>query len=376
MKAKSKKLLFGAVDTNWRIGHYTEYLKSIYGDKLKIHSFVKYIVPKEHYHMQYTYGFQYNKLSKLNQWLISLYFFVIALFRYDILYFIAGETLLTRKLMTWELKLYKKRRKKIVMHFVGSDIRSEVYIKYKNEHLDKYFEGTLANMPPKQTEWQKKLCLLALEYADIILVSTPDLLEFFDYNPKVKYFPVMLNTQDIHTQIQNTIPEKYPKRDKIRVVHSPSNTSIKGTAYIDKIMQKICSQYADIEYINTSLPEYKDTSHPLCAVSRYTLLQLLQKSDILIDQIVIGWYGLQSIEGVYCENEVVVWIEPHLRKYLPREHVFYTGEEGSVEKSILEAIHSVRNNHRKSSKDYVHTFHTLEKSTFLQHIQSVIDIEN
>lgn len=374
MKAKRKKLLFGAVDTNWRIHHYSEYLKKVYSDKLKVHSFVKYIPPKEHYHAQYTYAFQYHKLNKLNQWLISFYFFIIALFRYDVLYFIAGETLLTRKLLAWELKWYKKRRKKIIMHFVGSDIRNEHYTKYKNTHIEQYFEGKLADMPPKQTEWQKKLCAIALQYADLILVSTPDLLEFFGDHSKVKHFPVMLDTQDIDNQIKNTPPQKYPQRDdKIRVVHSPSNISLKGTQYIDKIMQKICTKYTDIEYINTSRPEYKDTSHPLCAVSRYTLLQLLQKSDILIDQIVIGWYGLQSIEGIYCENEVIVWIEPHLRQYLPNNHVFYTGEEGSIEKSILEAIHNVRNNRRKSSKEYVYQYHTLEKSAFLEYIQSVIE---
>jgi hypothetical protein len=228
-------------------------------------------------------------------------------------------------------------------------------------------------MPSKQTEWQKKLCAIALQYADLILVSTPDLLEFFGDSSKVQYFPVMLDTKDIDNQIKDTLPQKYPHRDKIRVVHSPSNVSLKGTAYIDKVMQKIIEKYPDVEYINTSKPEYKDTSHPLCAVSRYTLLQLLQKSDILIDQIVIGWYGLQSIEGIYCENEVVVWKEPHLRKYLPKNHVFYTGEEGSVEKSILEAINNVRHNCKRSSKEYVYEYHTLEKSKFLEYIQSVTE---
>lgn len=372
MKAKKKKLLFGAVDTNWRIHHYTKYLNLVYQDKLKIHSFVKYIPPKEHYHAQYTYAFQYNKLSRLNQWLISFYFFILTLFRYDILYFIAGETLLTRKLLKWELKWYKKRRKKIIMHFVGSDIRSEEYIKYKNNHIQDCFEGKMTNLPPKQTAWQKKLCAIALQYADLILVSTPDLLEFFDNNPKVKYFPVMLDTKDIDSQLKNSVPEKYPQRDKIRVVHSPSNVSLKGTAYIDAVMQKISAKYSDVEYINTTNPEYKDTSHPLCAVSRYTLLQLLQKSDILIDQVVIGWYGLQSIEGVYSENEVVVWIEPHLVQYLPKNHVFYTGDERGIEKSILEAIENVRKNRKKSEKKYVYDNHTLSQSMFLEYIQSVM----
>lgn len=373
MKAKKKKILFGAVDTNWRIHSYTQYLKkSTYADKLKIDSFVKYSVPREHYHVQYTYAFQYNKLSKLNQWLISFYFFLIALFRYDILYFISGETLLTRKLMAWELKWYKRRRKKIVMHFVGSDIRSEEYIKYKNARLEEYFQGKLTIPYPKQTAWQKKLCKLALEHADVILVSTPDLLEFFEDHPKVKYFPVMLDTDDIDSQLKDITPEKFPQRSKIRIVHSPSNVNIKGTAYIDAVMKKISTKYSDIEYINTTNPEYKDTSHPLCAVTRYTLLELLQKSDILIDQVVIGWYGLQSVEGVYCQNEVVVWVEPHLRQYLPNEHPFYVGEE-SIEKSIIQAIENVRNNRTKSQKEYVQKYHTLDKSLFLEYFKLVME---
>lgn len=372
MKAKKKKLLFGAVDTNWRIHNYSEYLNKVYADRLKVHSFVKYIPPKEHYHVKYTYAFQYNKLSKLNQWLVSFYFFVVALLKYDVLYFIAGETLLTRKLIAWELKWYKKRRKKIIMHFVGSDIRNEEHTQYKNTHIEQYFEGKLTDIPPKQTEWQKKLCSLAMQYADLIFVSTPDLLEFFDRSPKVKHLLVMLDIHDIDTQMKEVIPEKYPQRDTIRIVHSPSNIRLKGSDYIDKVMQKVLKKYPNVEYINTSKPEYKDTSHPLCAVSRYTLLRLLQKSDILIDQVVIGWYGLQSIEGIYCGNEVIVWIEPHLRPYLVENSPFYICEE-SVEKSIIQAIENVIHNRKKSHQDYVKEYHTLEKSPFLEYLQSIIE---
>ncbi|MCS7075930.1 MAG: hypothetical protein NZ455_04450 [Bacteroidia bacterium] len=370
-KNKKKKLLFGAVDTNWRIHSYTQYLQTIFPNELKIHSFVKYVPPKEHYHAQYTYAFQYQKLSKFNQWLISLYFFLVALWRYDIFYFIAGETLLTRKLLAWELKQYKKRGKKVVMHFVGSDIRNEHYTKYKNTHIQAYFEGKLQDMPPKQTEWQKKLCSLALQYADLILVSTPDLIEFFGNSNKVKYFPVMLDTEDIDRQIKDIVPEKYPQRDKIRVIHSPSNTSLKGTAYIDSVMERVCLRHPEVEYINTADPKYKDTSHPLCAVSRYTLLELLQKSDILIDQVVIGWYGLQSIEGVYCQNEVVVWVEPHLRSYLPADAPFYICTQG-VEESIVQAIENVKNGVKKSTREYVMMYHTLVNSSFAAYLRLVL----
>ncbi|MDW8302108.1 MAG: hypothetical protein RML38_06560 [Bacteroidia bacterium] len=371
-KNKKKKILFGAVDVNWRISSYTKYLQSIYGDKIEIHSFVKSRVPKDHYHTQYTYSFDYQKLSKFNQWLISFYFFIVALFRYDILYFISGETLLTRKLMAWELRWHKKLGKKIIMHFVGSDLRSEIYVQHKNAHIQEYLEGTLENMPPKQTEWQKKLCRLAMQYADLILVSTPDLIEFFDTKEKVKYFPVMLDVEDVENQIKHIMPEKYPQRDKIRIVHSPSNISLKGTDYINAVMKKICAKNSEIEYINGADPSYKNTTHRLCGLTRYSLFELLQKSDILIDQIVIGWYGLQSIEAIYCQNEVIAWIEPELRAYLPSDAPFYICEQ-SLEKSIMEAIENVKNGRRKSRREYVIRYHTLENSPFLEYIKAVLD---
>ena len=135
---QKKRILFAAVDTGYRIEHYTKYIETNFSDKLTAESFSKYILPSSQYKTNYTYTCPIDKIHPLFLYTYCSFFFVFSLFRYDIFHFISGETILTRKLRRFELAVYKLFGKRVIMHLVGSDVRSEEFIYWKEKNIKKY----------------------------------------------------------------------------------------------------------------------------------------------------------------------------------------------------------------------------------------------
>ena len=305
------RLLFAAVDIGWRISTYQKFLEEELGDRIKIESFVKYKVPDKHFRASYTYQIPLTSYPGPIRWLISLLFFLMALFKYSHFYFFSGETLLTRRSRSFELKVYKLLGKKVIFHFVGSDIRDPEYLKWKADHIRESLAGESDH--EKSKEWQKALLKDSQKYADQIFVSTPDLLEIC---PAATYFPLTIDVEQIKNEIQRAKLDQGDsfKTDKLRILHAPSNPMTKGSALICKAIEELDQEGLVFEYIYTPDLDLKENSaYP---VSRYQLFGLYEEADIVIDQMVIGWYGMQSIEALLASCSVVCYIDEHLENYL------------------------------------------------------------
>jgi len=149
------RLLFGAVDLGWRIHLYTGWIERDLDHVLEVESFVKYKVSAEQYRTRYTYEVQYSDRSRLVQWTHALLFFLIALLRYDVFHFFSGETLLTRRLRRLEFRIYRLLRKRVIMHFVGTDIRNPERVVW----TDRSMRGLASEneRPPLSLGWQRRL---------------------------------------------------------------------------------------------------------------------------------------------------------------------------------------------------------------------------
>lgn len=376
-KKTNKKIrwLFAALDINGRIELYTRHLKKHFPE-IEVESFVKFRLPDRQYKWDYTYHFQYNKYPGFIQWFISLIFFFYALIRYDVFYFISGETILTRKLLGLELKIYQLLKKKIIFHFVGADIRNTQLIYWRNEHVEDYFCGRVHDAPPAQTKWQKKLTSYAAKYSDLIFVATPDLLAFFKDASSVYFIPVFLNKERFEEEFKKfTKDVQKVNQKKFVILHAPSNPPIKGTSYILKVLNELKKERGDIEIINTTDPAICERIHPPYSVSKYTLYKFYKLADIVIDQILIGWYGLQTVEALYLGKEVICYIDPTLQDYLFERGIIHTCNKGLKHAIIaaIERIKSEANSIREERyRNYVIRYHTIENSQWLSLISKHI----
>lgn len=358
MKQK-KRILFAAVDTGYRIEHYTKYIENHFSDKLIAESFSKYILPSSQYKVKYTYTCPIDKTHPLLLYAYCSCFFIFSLFRYDIFHFISGETILTRKLRRFELAVYKLLGKRVIMHLVGSDVRSEEFIYWKEKNIKKFLAGEQSierNLP-----WQKKLIADIEKYIDFILVSTPDLKQFVR---NAVYYPVLIDLEKFLNEVKPMPPSRKKRGDEIVILHAPSNTALKGTAHIHEVLKRLKDNPS--YNIRLILPGEKILGTvKKYAVTRYELFEIYKEVDIMIDQMIIGWYGLQSIEALCTGKEVISYVDKDLEKDLFTNCPIKLASVNTLEQVIINCIENIYNGSISSYEDkidWVKRYHTIENN--------------
>lgn len=357
--SRKKRILFAAVDTGYRIEHYSKFIQKQYSDKLIAESFSKFVLDPAHYKSSYTYTCPVDKIHPLRKYIHCAAFFIFSLFRYDIFHFIAGETILTRKLRRFELATYKLLGKRVVMQFVGSDLRSEQFIYWKDKNIFAFLAGDVKferNLP-----WQKKLIRDTEKYADAVLVSTPDMKPFVK---NAVYYPALIDLEKFINEAQPGVPTFHKADEEIVILHSPSNTAIKGTSHIHNLLKKL--QEKSTYKIKLLLPgeSIMGTSKKY-AVTRYDLFKLYKEADIIIDQVVIGWYGLQSIEALLMGKEVISYVEKDLENDLFPNCPIELASMNTLEDTILKCIEKIRSGKTANYQDtleWVKKYYTLENN--------------
>ncbi|NPE28863.1 glycosyltransferase family 4 protein [Methanococcoides sp. SA1] len=177
--------------------------------------------------------------------------------KYDILHF-HGHSLKSSGI---DIILWKILRKKIIIHHHGSELR------YKGE---KYIYS---------------------KFADKILVSTPDLLE---WSPTSVWIPNPIDTS------KYKFVEPNLNTHKLRILHAPSDRNIKGTEYVIKATDILKQEGYDFELIL------------LEKMSHEYVIKQIKLSDIIVDQLLIGWYGVFSIESMGMGKPVLCYIKKNL----------------------------------------------------------------
>ncbi|MCE3278813.1 MAG: hypothetical protein K0S44_1004 [Bacteroidetes bacterium] len=359
MRRKARKILFAPVDTNFRMEVYSKFINEYYSDHLAPDTLTIYVLPEQHYKTSYTYKFHYHKRSSAYRWFRSILNFTFFLFKYDVFHFISGETLLTRRLRRLELKIYKLFGKRVIMHFVGSDIRDPGYVYWKEKNIYQYLRGEDKML--KSLPWQKELIKDIEEYADEILVSTPDLLQLV---PKAHYYPVVLDLEKYLSELDNIqIREKNNK--EVVILHSPSSivkSQLKGTDHIVKVLKKL---EQDPRYnIRLVLPfEQEKSRETNYSATRYELFKHFKEADIIIDQLIIGWYGLLTIEALAAEKQVISYVDEQLRKYLYPDCPINIADVNTLEEVLVKCIENHLNNRVNNDQlEWVRKYHTIENN--------------
>lgn len=351
---RKKRLLFGAVDIGYRINHYSDFIQAEFGDELIAESFSKYKLPDSHYETHYTYTCEVRKRSALYVYCYTALFFLRALFRYQVFHFISGETILPWKLRGFELACYRLLGKKIIMHFVGSDIRSEVYLKEKNDHLKSYLQGKYTIQSPISSPIQEKLIRQVRKNASKILVSTPDLLDII---PEAVYIPVFLDKNHF---IYQAAEKSSVQKNVVSILHSPSATRTKGSGHLSQVFENLKNTFGGSVEIITPVSLLGEIQ--TYATTRYDLLNKMSQADIVIDQLVIGWYGLKTVEALELNCEVVCFIEENLLGFLPGNTPITNASVLNIESRLTGLVQKIQSGKTDGGEkqEYVHKNHTIQ----------------
>jgi glycosyltransferase involved in cell wall biosynthesis len=100
---------------------------------------------------------------------------------------------------------------------------------------------------------------------------------------------------------------------KIVILHVPSEPVAKGTDIIKKNFTKLSKKYNASKKNNAKNAKNAKKNYDfriLPPMSHDQLLQEMAKADIIVDQLVIGWYGGQAVEALAMGKIVMAYLEP------------------------------------------------------------------
>lgn len=211
---------------------------------------------------------------------------------FDVFHFYYGNSLTGSNL--YDIRLLKRLGKKIFFYFCGCDIRDskEIIAKYE-------FSACKHCWPMRCSSNRDRAYSTAMKFADAIFVSTPDLIEFV---PGAFWLPppVSLETLDnLASKVDHARGD-----DTIIVAHAPTSRMIKGSDYLIDAIDKLKEEGFPIELrLIENMPHAQ-------ALREYA------KADIVVDQLLIGWYGLLSIEMMALGKPVICYIREDLRHFV------------------------------------------------------------
>jgi hypothetical protein len=292
-----------------------------------------------------TYG-DTSRISRLRRTAFGL----AAPFRYDVLHFYFGKSFLSPDDLTdthsrWyaDIALAKRLGRTVFMTFQGCDVRvsrrsSESYA-VTPCHL-----GECAAAPT---------CRVALDHRreETVAAVLPLVDRAFVLNPElVRYVPGASFLPYASVDLEAFEPLWPDAAREIRIVHAPSDEGIKGSDRIGAAIESLKSRYPIDYRVVRGLPHAE-------------ALELYRSADLVVDQVLAGWYGGLAVEvmamgkpvAAYIRDEDLDVVPEQMREELPIIRVHPDTLEADLAR-VLDERHRLPELGRTSHR-YVHRWH-------------------
>jgi glycosyltransferase involved in cell wall biosynthesis len=291
-----------------------------------------------------------------------------ALRRFDAFHFHFGASLLPYNL---DIGILRRMDKPVFVEFHGSDLRGGAF--WKRNPYARLYPGY-----DDRARLRKHMCKLARK-STAVIVHDWELENYLPDDVNVYYVPLRLGIQapepdgisreessgnkifpspcDAEGSTEGSkAPPRYfcAPADVPLIAHMPSDPAVKGPALIEAILKRLSS------------------THPFeCRsvrqITPHEVQRLLRESTIVIDQVVIGVYGMLAIETMACARPVVSYLREDLRRYYPEDLPVINATIDSLEEVLSELL---RDPHRlagigRAGRRYVRKYHDCTKVAHL-----------
>ena len=144
---------------------------------------------------------------------------------------------------------------------------------------------------------------------------------------------------------------------RLKVLHAPNHRFVKGTQFLVNAISNLQAKGHAIELI---LAE---------KVANTEVLRLIAEADIVVDQLVIGWYGMFAVEAMAHSKPVVCFLRDDLLELYEfagvstrSENPIVSSSFFKIENDLEELItnHSLRESRGKAGYQHYKKFHSVE----------------
>ena len=249
---------------------------------------------------------------------------------YDLFHFHFGSSL---TLDNSDLSVLADCGKKMFMHHWGSDVR----LYSKAVKLSKFV--AVKTIDEDAIKRNMELCA---KHIDHCIVGDYELYEYVkDYYNNVYVLPVAIDLEKIPV-------EEAQENERLVVVHAPTSQAIKGTEHILKAVQELKQKY-DFEFILVSNKSNE------CAKAIY------RQADIIIDQLLIGCYGVFAVESMAMGKPVISWISDFMKEKYPKDLPIFIASPENICQQLESLLKDkkLRKDIGRRGREYVERYHDM-----------------
>jgi glycosyltransferase involved in cell wall biosynthesis len=244
-----------------------------------------------------------------------------------------------------DLPLLKKLGKKLVVTYQGDDARQGDFcranfpISPATEVEPEYYS---ADSDAQKRHWIARFD----QYADRIYALNPDLLHVLP--ERAQFLPYAnIDPRDWQPVV------KGDERRRLTVVHAPTHRGVKGTPHILEAVRRLQAEAAvDFEFVLIE------------GLSHAEARRLYERADLLIDQLLCGWYGGLAVEFMALGKPVVCYLRQDDLKFIPaamRDDIPIINATPTTIYEVLKEWLTVRSGELsergKRSRQYVESWH-------------------
>lgn len=234
-----------------------------------------------------------------------------------------------------DVALLRHAGRKVVFQFRGSEARVHSVFRTANP-----FAWDAASDPSAIPDAVKRELLVRVrESADLILVPDPELQT---YVPEARILQCAV-------ELDRLPKPSAPRGTRPRICHAPMRQDVRGRDAIAGALDALRRQGLDFEFVS------------LEGLAGDALRGALADADIVIDQLVVGWYGPVAVDAMALGKAVVAFIRDDLVRELP-EGVLVNANPRTIAERLGELVADpkMRTDLGQSARRFVEDYHASE----------------
>ncbi len=196
-----------------------------------------------------------------------------------------------------DLPLLKRAGKAVFVTFQGDDARQgDVSARLRVNGASEAAPGHYT--PASDVDKRRRIAGFD-RYADGIYALNPDLLRVLP--PRARFVPYA------HVDPRTWQPGQPPGRGRPLVLHAPTNREIKGTRFVLDAVSRLHAEGVEFDF---ELVE---------GLTQSELKARCARADLVVDQLLVGWYGGLAVEAMALGRPVVSYLREEDLTGVPRE---------------------------------------------------------
>lgn len=285
------------------------------------------------------YNFSGSLVSRIKFLAMFLYHFVTA----DVIHWIYGSNSFGSRPLAILVALFKNKK---FIEYCGTDVRSleRMCADIPGSRYSSFTRIQRVELGTSTTSFRTQLRYKLLGFT--ALPNSPEIVDYLIPELHKNFYPISRSIA-----MERFVPSSIVSEDKLPlVVHVPTNPEIKGSSIF-------------LEAVKALEEERKIRYRMIHNVSPAEAIALLSEADIVVDQLVIGEFGVLSIEAMALEKPVVCFIRDRLIKlYVERDADFpiVNAHSGNLREKLEELARnaSLRKELGRRGRLYVERHHS------------------